>query len=332
MPPRGSRKLPAWMRPRSRWERLFIYRMRRERYFRSLAAAVSPSTPPPPPPPPPPPSQYVISKSVKDALAKIVLRPPSSTITIADLPVEILVRIFWFVLSANNKEYNIALPRVCSRWTRAMYNFVYVQGFGVRDYSDLLGRQLSLFADTLATSDYNAVLPEVVCRNVLGRYRLGMHPRVLAYTILQAEPKEGCVHSAHAVRGTQRFCSNTYGVLFGELREESRINLMISLFVLEYTQHVFDSLRLRLQTVLETKFIRRLDVTHLIDSERSILTRSTVWHDFARDIKDALETVHEIIDERLACAYSGVELSPRMRKRIIYLFKTIELATYDILD
>ena len=324
MPPRRrrrGRRLPAWARPRTRWERLFVYRLCRERYFRSLAAVVSPATPPPPPPPTPPPppsSQYVISKSVKDALAKIVLRPPppppSTIITIADLPVEILVRIFWFVLSANNREYNIALPRVCSRWTRAMYNFVYVQGFGVPDYSDLLGRQLSLFADTLATSDYNAVLPEVVCRNVLGRYRLGMHPRVLTYTILEAEPKEGCVHSAHAVRATQRFCSNTYGVLFGELREESSVNLMISLFVLEYTQHVFDSLKLRLQTVLETKFIRRLDVKHLIDSERSILTRSTVWHDFARDIKDALETVHEIVDERLACAYSGVGLSPRMRK------------------
>ena len=184
----------------------------------------------------------------------------------------------------------------------------------------------------MARSDYNAVLPEVVCRNVLGRYRLGMHPRVLAYTILRAEDKEGCVHSVHAVRATQQFCYNSYGLVFEELRDEPRINFMICIFVVEYTQHVFASLRLRLQTVLETKFIRRLDIAHLIDSERSILERTTVWHEFARDIKDSLEVVHGAINERLECAYSGVELSPCMRKRIIYLLKNVELQPYDILD
>ena len=105
------------------------------------------------------------------------------------------------MLAADNNEYNIALPRVCSRWTRIVYDFVYVQGFGVPDYSGLLKEHLDLFATTLGESHYNAVLPEDVCRSVLGRYRLGMDPRVIAYTILQAEPKEGCVHSLHAVRG-----------------------------------------------------------------------------------------------------------------------------------
>ena len=258
--------------------------------------------------------------------------PPPPPKTIDDLPTEILVKIFWYVLSANNNEYNVALPRVCSRWTRIVYDFVYVQGFGVEDYSDLLGSQLSLFADTLGRSDYNAVLPEVVCRSVLGRYRLGMHPRVIAYTILQAEDKEGCVHSVHAVRATQQFCYNSYGVYFEELKSIPKINLMICIFVVEYTHHVFANLRMRLQTVLETKFIRRLDVKHLIDPERSILERTTVWHDFASDIKDALEVVHGSINERLECAYSGVELSPNMRKRIIYLLKNVPLAPYDILS
>ena len=266
--------MPRHVAPR--WARVFVYGMNRARYLRDLAVV----------PPPPPPK------------------------TIGDLPTEILVKIFWYVLSANNNgEYNVALPRVCSRWTRVMYDFVYVQGFGVEDYSDLLGRQLSLFADRVARSDYNAVLPEVVCRNVLGRYRLGMHPRVLAYTILRAEDKEGCVHSVHAVRATQQFCYNSYGLVFEELKSIPKINLMICIFVVEYTQHVFASLRLRLQTVLETKFIRRLDIAHLIDSERSILERTTVWHEFARDIKDSLEVVHGAINERLECAYSGVELS-----------------------
>ena len=287
--PRGGRSQPpSWMlrTPRHvppRWARLYIYNANRERHFRNLAVV------------PPPPK------------------------VIHDLPDEIMVKIFWYVLSANNNEYNIALPRVCSRWTRIVYDFVYVQGFGVEDYSDLLERQLDLFADTLGHSDYNAVLPEDVCRSVLGRYRLGMHPRVIAYTILRAEEKEGCVHSAHAARATQQFCLNTYGVHFQDLTCIPRINFMVCIFVVEYTQHVFASLRIRLQTVLETKFIRRLDVKHLIDTERSILTRTTVWHDFARDVKAALEVVHEHIDERLACRYAGVNLSPNMRRRITYL-------------
>ena len=301
MPPRGrrgSRKLPVWMRllpchPRFRWERLFIYRTRRDRYFRSLAAVVSPSTPP-------------------------------STTTIADLPVEILVKIFWFVLAANNKEYNIALPRVCSRWTRIVYDFVYVQGFGVPDYSGLLKEHLDLFATTLGESHYNVVLPEDVCRSVLGRYRLDMDPRVIAYTILVADDKEGCVHSQHAVRGTQQFCINTYGVRFQELTCMGRINFMLAIFVVEFTQNVFVSLRIRLQTVLESKFIRRLDVERLIDTERSILFRSTVWHEFASDINAALDITHEHIDGRLACDYAGVKLSPNMRKRILYLLMSTE--------
>ena len=200
-----ARSLPSWMLrvPRHaapRWARLYLYNLNRDRYFRNLAAAVS-----------------------------------SQSKTIHDLPVEIMVKIFWFVLSANNNEYNIALPRVCSRWTRIVYDFVYVQGFGVEDYSGLLKEHLDLFATTLGESHYNAVLPEDVCRSVLGRYRLGMHPRVLTYTILQAEPKEGCVHSEHAVRGTQQFCINTYGVQFHELTCVSRMNFMVCIFVVEYT-------------------------------------------------------------------------------------------------
>ena len=268
-----------------RWVRVYLYSLNRDRYFRNLA-------------------------------------PPPPTKDIHDLPVEIMVKIFWYVLAADNNEYNVALPRVCSRWTRIVYDFVYVQGFGVADYSGLLKEHLDLFATTLGESHYNAVLPEDVCRSVLGRYRLGMDPRVIAYTILKAEDKEGCAHSQHAVRGTQQFCINTYGVHFQELTCISRINFMVCIFVVEYTQHVFASLRLRLQTVLESKFIRRLDVKHLIDTERSILTRKTVWHNFAEDVNAALDITHEHIDARLACDYAGVNLSPNIRKRILYLLST----------
>ena len=218
------RSLPSWMQrvPRHaapRWARLFLYNLNRDRYFRNLA----------------------------------VVPPPAKVIH--DLPVEIMVKIFWFVLGANNNEYNVALPRVCSRWTRIVYDFVYVQGFGVEDYSGLLGSHLSLFADTLGRSDYNAVLPEDVCRSVLGRYRLGMHPRVITYTILRAEDKEGSIHSTHAVRATQQFCFNSYGVAFEELLDIRRINLMVFIFVVDYTQHLFASLRLRLQTVGLASFV-----------------------------------------------------------------------------
>ena len=291
MPPVPRRRvLPVWMRvPRRvppRWARLCVYRMNRDRYFRSLVV-------------------------------------PS--LVIDDLPTEIMVKIFWFVLGANDNQYNVALPRVCSRWTRIMYDFVYVHGFRVEDYNDLLVRQLSLFADTLAASEYNSVLPEDVCRSVLSRYRVGMHPRVVTYTILRAEPKEGCEHSIYAARATQQFCYNYYGMLYKDLDNEFKSNLMICVFVLEYTQHLFGSLKIRLQAVLETKFINRLNIRHLVDTEVSILDRNTVWHEFAQVIKDSLGVVHQPIDARLVCLYSGVELSPNMRRRVIYLLKNIQL-------
>ena len=292
--PRG-RKLPAWMlrTPRHappRWARLFIYRTNRERYFRSLVVV--------------PPSLFVID----------------------DLPTEILVKIFWYVLGANDNEYNVALPRVCSRWTRIIYDFIYVHGFRVEDYNDLLVRQFDVFANALARTQYNAVLPEDVCRSVLSRYRLGMHPRVIIYTILRAKDKEGSEYSSYAARATQQFCYNCYGVLFKDLEVDGpKSNLMICIFVLEYTQHIFESLKKRLRTVLETKFINRLNVRHLVDSEVSVLDRSTVWHDFARAVKEYLGVIHVPIDAQLACLYSGVELSPNMKKRIIYLLKNISL-------
>ena len=174
-----ARSLPSWKLrvpgyAPPRWARVHLYNLNRDRHFRNLAAAAA--------------------------------LPQSDKTTIHDLPVEIMVKIFWLVLASNNMEYNLALPRVCARWTRIAYDYVYVQGFGVPDYSGLLKEHLDLFATTLGESHYNAVLPEDVCRSVLGRYRLGMDPRVIAYTILIAEEKEGCVHSQHAVRGTQQFC------------------------------------------------------------------------------------------------------------------------------
>ena len=156
-------------------------------------------------------------------------------------------------------------------------------------------------------------------RSVFDRYRLGMDPRVLAYTIMVAENKEGCEHSLHAVRGTQQFCINTYGVQFKDLINPGEITFMLAIFVVEFTQHVFGSLRLRLQTVLESKFVRRLGVEGLIDANQSILCRQTVWHEFAVAINAALDISHEQIDDRLACDYAGVKLSPNMKRRILYL-------------
>ena len=287
-----QRVLPCWMRvPRrvpSRWIRLHMYRMNRDRYLRSRVVAAAPSS-----------------------------------LVIDDLPTEIMVKIFDYVLLANDNEYNIALPRVCSRWTRIMYGFVYVHGFRVDDYDDFLREQLSSFADMLSSTKYNAVVPEHLCRQVLGRYRLGMHPRVITYTILRAEPKEGCEYSIYAAKATQKFCFSQYGLVFEDL-DESRQNLIINIFVLEYTQHLFASLRVRLQVALEMKFINRLNIKHLIDSEVSVLNRNTVWHEFAAAIKEGLRLVHEPIDERLVSIYSGPELSAPMRRRIIYLLNNVK--------
>ena len=94
-----QRPLKCWMRvPRRvppRWIRLHMYRVNRERYLlRSRAAAVTPSR-----------------------------------VVIDDIPTEIMVKIFNYVLSSQDNDYNIALPKVCSRWARIMYGFVYVHGF-----------------------------------------------------------------------------------------------------------------------------------------------------------------------------------------------------------
>ena len=159
--PRVRRKIPSWMQryPRQtppRWARLFIYRVNRDRYF--LRSTVVPAAPP---------------------------------LVIADLPTEIMVKIFWYVVGLSDNQYVEPLPKVCSRWARIAYDFVYVHGFRVNDYDNLLKMQFNLFEETLARTKYNAVLPENVCRSIFSRYRLGMHPRVLTFTILSAEDKEG---------------------------------------------------------------------------------------------------------------------------------------------
>ena len=132
-----AKSLPSWKYRKSfglagyvppRWARRHLYNLNRDRLFNAAA-----------------------------------LPSPSSTTTIHDLPVEIIVKIFWLVLRGNNNEYNLALPRVCARWTRIAYDYVYVQGFGVPDYSGLVKGHLDLLAMSLGESRYNDILPEDVC-------------------------------------------------------------------------------------------------------------------------------------------------------------------------
>ena len=153
-----------------------------------------------------------------------------------------MVKILNYVLLANGNAYNMALPRVCSHWTRLMYGFVYVNGFRIADYEDLLEEQLSLFAHMMAESDYNAVVPENVCRQIMYRYRIGLHPRVITYTIMRAEPKEGCEHSIYAAKAVQHFCFSQFGLVFKDLCTVRR-DLAVNIFVLEYTKRLFASLR-----------------------------------------------------------------------------------------
>ena len=94
--PSWKLRVPGYAPPR--WARVHLYNLNRERHFQNLAAAAAP------------------------------LPPRSNKTTIHDLPVEIIVKIFWLVLAGNNMEYNLGLPRVCARWTRIAYDYVYVQG------------------------------------------------------------------------------------------------------------------------------------------------------------------------------------------------------------
>ena len=175
----------------------------------------------------------------------------------------------------------------------------------------------------LVGSEYNVIVPEDICRGVLSRYRFAMHPRVITFTMLRAEPKEGSEHSIYAARSTQRLCATQCdGLLFKDLCECMQ-KLCVSIFVLAYTRHLFAALREHLQAVLETKFIRRINNKHLIDSEVSILNRRTVWHEFADAIKSGLRVVHEPIDEMMDRTYTGPQLSAPMRKRVIYLINNV---------
>ena len=82
-------------------------------------------------------------------------------------------------------------------------------------------------------------------------------------------------------------------------------------------------MRVKLQIVLETNFVKSVDVKHLIDAGVSLLHRNTIWHDFAVAIREGLRVVHEPIDEHLTRLYSGAELSAPLRRRIIYLIKNV---------
>ena len=175
--PGKRRVLPRWMvseRHSSRQTRLFVYGLNRDAFIRRQTdASIAASAPP---------------------------------ITFDDLPTEIMVKILNYVLLANDNDYNCALPCVCSRWTRLMYHFVYVNGFRIEDYEDLLVNQLSLFAHMMGESNYNAVVGERVVKNILYRYRIALHPRVVTYTIMRAAPKAGCEYSIYAAKTVQHFC------------------------------------------------------------------------------------------------------------------------------
>ena len=203
-----------------------------------------------------------------------------------------------------------------------MYRFIYVNGFHIADYEDLLVEHLSLFTHMMGESDYNAVVGERLCANTLHRYRIALHPRVITYTIMRSAPKGGCECSIYAAKAVQHFCFGQFGLRFKDLCSVRR-DFAINLFVREFTTRLFAAMRVRLQVVLETKFIKSVDVKHVVDANVSVLNRNTVWHDFAVAIREGLRTVHEPIDTHLTRLYFGVELSAPLRRRIIYLLKNV---------
>ena len=75
---------------------------------------------------------------------------------IADLPDEILVIIFELVLADN--KYNATLLRVCSRWTRLIYRFVYVNGFVMQDLNPEISRLLLPLVSSIENSEFASIL------------------------------------------------------------------------------------------------------------------------------------------------------------------------------
>ena len=238
--------------------------------------------------------------------------------TFADISTEILVKIFFYVLSTNRNIYNCALPRVCSRWTRIMYRFVYVNGFRGLPYDEeLIEQQLSVFADMMAEGDYHPIVRRTDCGPILHRYRIVMHPRVVTYIIMRTSPYCECECTKNAAKLVQDFCNQQWGRIFADVCVHKQ-DFVIALFVLEYVKCLFASMRVQLQAMLETEFRNSLHVRHLINPNVSVRKRTTVWHDFAEGIREGLRAVHEPIDAHLAVdlCWGGSECTAQKKNRL----------------
>ena len=110
-----------------------------------------------------------------------------------DMPDEILVIIFNFVLVAAENMYNSTLPRVCSRWTNVMYRYVYINGFIMEDYDSRIARQLRPFIDIMDESDYSPIINKPNCISIMDRYRITLHPRTFTFIIMRAGMKTDAV-------------------------------------------------------------------------------------------------------------------------------------------
>ena len=185
------------------------------------------------------------------------------------------------------------------------------------DYEDILYRDLSAFTEMMAGSDYAPLIQRDLCTRIINRYRIALHPRVFMYTLMRSG-RFGCENARAVVRSVQAYCHIRFEKPFADLGDTQK-EAVCGLFVMEYVPKVMATLRMKLQVLLETEFIKRVDVVHLTDPSVSVLHRNTVWHDFATAVQEGLRAVHTEIYSHLTRLYAGIQITYRLRRRIEYL-------------
>ena len=115
-----------------------------------------------------------------------------------------------------------------------------------------------------------------------------------------------------SVRTVVVYCRNRFNKKYSELDFTKREAVM-GMFIIEFITRIVNATRMRLQIILETEFITRVNALHLTDRDTSILERDTILHTFAESVQNALKTVHKITDNFLQQLFIGVQLTPILK-------------------
>ena len=237
---------------------------------------------------------------------------------IADLSDEILVIIFELVLTDN--KYNATLSRVCSRWTRLIYRFVYVNGFIMQDSNPEISRLLLPLVSSIENSEFASILTLSTSTEIMERYRVTLHARTFTYMVMRLGLATDVVGDSSRMIVT--YTNVRFGKLFKDLEEKQKQSVL-GVFIVDFITRMVNFTRVRLQIILETEFIKHLDPNCLINRRLSILERDSSIHLFAAMVQTVLTDIHKDIDIYLQTLFVGVRITAPFRARIESLINAI---------